>query len=191
MAARCSLPTVYAAPLRRRSSCRSRRSGLLRRTAVSKHRHPSRGHRAGRDCQRNSATLLGPGPQARYWPPTMNPAERFMVGKEEQGGGVRDAQTWVSRTKRTLRRRGYFPSLESSPPAGGISHKKRNRGFAAAAATYFAYSGKVGKTPLGEMAFWKDLRLTPWSFRSHFPQTPFLRECRRDTPALAAGAVPS
>ena len=65
MAARCSLPTVYAAPLRRRSSCRSRRSGLLRRTAVSKHRHPSRGHRAGRDCQRNSATLLGPGPQAR------------------------------------------------------------------------------------------------------------------------------
>ena len=58
-------PAVYAAPLRRRSSCRSRRSGLLRRTAVSKHRHPSRGHRAGRDCQRNSATLLGPGPQAR------------------------------------------------------------------------------------------------------------------------------
>ena len=32
---------------------------------MSKHRHPSRGHRAGRDCQRNSATLLGPGPQAR------------------------------------------------------------------------------------------------------------------------------
>ena len=161
MAARCSLPTVYAAPLRRRSSCRSRRSGLLRRTAVSKHRHPSRGHRAGRDCQRNSATLLGPGPQARYWPPTMNPAERFMVGKEEQGSGVRDAQTWVSRTKRTLRRRGYFPSLESSPPAGGISPKKRNRGFAAAAATYFAYRGKVGKTPLGKMAFGKDLGLTP------------------------------
>ena len=25
---------------------------------------------------------------------------------------------------------GYFPSLESSPPAGGISPKKRNRGFA-------------------------------------------------------------
>ena len=124
MAARCSLPTVYAAPLRRRSSCRSRRSGLLRRTAVSKHRHPSRGHRAGRDCQRNSATLLGPGPQARYWPPTMNPAERFMVGKEEQGSGVRDAQTWVSRTKRTLRRRGYFPPLESSPPAVGTSQNK-------------------------------------------------------------------
>ena len=32
---------------------------------MSKHRHPSRGFRAGRDCQRNSATLLGPGPQAR------------------------------------------------------------------------------------------------------------------------------
>ena len=28
-------------------------------------RHRSRGLRAGRDCQRNSATLLGPGPQAR------------------------------------------------------------------------------------------------------------------------------
>ena len=159
--ARRALPTVYVAPLRRTVPCRSRRSGLLRRTAVSKHRHPSRGHRAGRDCQRNSATLLGPGPQARYWCPTMNPAERFMVGKEEQGSGVRDAQTWVSRTKRTLRRRGYFPSLESSPPAGGISPKKRNRGFAAAAATYFAYSGKVGKTPLGKMAFGKDLGLTP------------------------------
>ena len=114
-----------------------------------------------------------------------------MVGKEEQGSGVRDTQTWMSRTKRTLRRRGYFPSLESSPPAGGISPKKRNRGFAAAAATYFACSGKVGKTPLGEMAFGKDLRLTPWSFRSHSPQTLILRECRRDTPALAAGAVPS
>ena len=87
----------------------------------------SRGHRAGRECQRNSATLLGPGPQARYWRPTMNPAERFMVGKEEQGSGVRDTQTWVSRTKRTLRRRGYFPSLESSPPAGGISPKTKQR----------------------------------------------------------------
>ena len=28
-------------------------------------RHPSRGFRAGRKCQRNSATPLGPGPQAR------------------------------------------------------------------------------------------------------------------------------
>ena len=27
--------------------------------------HPSRGFRAGWECQRNSATLLGPGPQAR------------------------------------------------------------------------------------------------------------------------------
>ena len=34
-------PTVYVEPLRRRSSCRSRRSGLLRRTAVSKHGHLS------------------------------------------------------------------------------------------------------------------------------------------------------
>ena len=50
-----------------------------------------------------------------------------MVGKEEQGSGVRDTQTWVSRTKRTLRRRGYFPSLESSPPAGGISPKTKQR----------------------------------------------------------------
>ena len=149
MAARRPPPTVYAAPLRRRLSCRSRRSGPLRRTAVSKHRHPSRGHRAGRDCQRNSATLLGPGPQARYWPPTMNPAERFMVGKEEQGSGVRDTQTRVSRTKRTLRRRGYFPSLESSPPAGGISPKKRNRGFAAAAASFFLSDQKETKESPG------------------------------------------
>ena len=106
---------------------RSRWSSSLRRTAVIKFRHPSRGFRAGRNCRRNSATPLGPGPQARYWPPTMNPAERFMVGKEEQGSGVGDTQTWVSRTKRTLRRRGYFPSLESSPPAGGTSPKTKQR----------------------------------------------------------------
>ena len=99
----------------------------MSRAAAITVRHRSRGFRAGRDCQRNSATLLGPGPQARYWPPTMNPAERFMVGKEEQGSGVRDTQTWVSRTKRTLRRRGYFPSLESSPPAGGTSPKTKQR----------------------------------------------------------------
>ena len=97
---------------------------------MSKHRHCSRGFRAGREYRQNSATPLGPGPQARYWPPTMNPAERFMVGKEKQESSVRDTQTWVSRTERTLRRRGYFPSLESSPPAGGTSPKKPNRGFA-------------------------------------------------------------
>mgnify|MGYP005801271215 CR=1 FL=1 len=124
MAARRPEPTVYVAPLRRRSSCRSRWLGSLSRAAAITIRHRSRRFRAGRDCRRNSATLLGPGPQARYWPPTMNPAERFMVGKEEQGSGVRDTQTWVSRTKRTLRRRGYFPPLESSPPAGGTSQNK-------------------------------------------------------------------
>ena len=101
---------------------------------MSKHRHPSRGHRAGRDCQRNSATLLGPGPQARRTLAT------FLLWK-------------------VARPQAEYPL-------------KQNRGFAAAAATYFAYSGKVGKTPLGEMAFWKDLRLTPWSFRSHFPPDP-------------------
>ena len=72
-----------------------------------------------------------------------------MVGKEEQGSGVRDTQTWVSRTKRTLRRRGYFPSLESSPPAGGTSPKKRNRGFAAAAASFFLSDQKETKESPG------------------------------------------
>ena len=171
MAARRPEPTVYVAPLRRRSSCRSRRSGLLRRTAVSKHRHPSRGHRAGRDCQRNSATLLGPGPQARYWPPTMNPAERFMVGKEEQGSGVRDTQTWVSRTERTLRRRGYFPSLESSPPAGGISPKSKTE-ISPCGASFFLSDQKETKESPGDVALGKGLRLRPRSFMSHFPPAP-------------------
>ena len=72
-----------------------------------------------------------------------------MVGKEEQGSGVRDTQTWVSRTERTLRRRGYFPSLESSPPAGGTSPKKRNRGFAAAAASFFLSDQKETKESPG------------------------------------------
>ena len=115
-----------------------------------------------------------------------------MVGKEEQGSGVRDAQTWVSRTKRTLRRRGYFPSLESSPPAGGISPKKRNRGFAAAAASFFLSDQKETKESPGDVAFGKDLRLAPWSFRSHVPPDPrFLRGSQRGTRAIPSGAVPS
>ena len=95
-----------------------------------------------------------------------------MVGKEEQGSGVRDTQTWVSRTKRTLRRRGYFPSLESSPPAGGTSPKRRNRGFAASAASFFLSDQKETKESPGDVAFGKDLRLAPWSFMSHFPPDP-------------------
>ena len=115
-----------------------------------------------------------------------------MVGKEEQGSGVRDAQTWVSRTKRTLRRRGYFPFLESSPPAGGIS-PKRNRGFAAAAASFFLSDQKETKESPGDAAFGKDLRLTPWSFRCRFPPDPLLRETGVPSfgLAVAAGAVPS
>ena len=95
-----------------------------------------------------------------------------MVGKEEQGSGVRDTQTWVSRTERTLRRRGYFPSLESSPPAGGISPKKRNRGFAAAAASFFLSDQKETKESPGVGVLRKDLRLTPWSFRNPTPGPP-------------------
>ena len=44
---------------------------------------------------------------------------------------------------------GYFPSLESSPPAGGISPKKRNRGFAAAAASFFLSDQKETKESPG------------------------------------------
>ena len=65
VAARRPEPTVYVEPLRRRSSCRSRWPGSLSRAAVIEFRHRSRGFRAGRDCRRNSATPLGPGPQAR------------------------------------------------------------------------------------------------------------------------------
>ena len=68
---------------------------------------------------------------------------------------------------------GYFPSLESSPPAGGIS-PKRNRGFAAAAATYFAYSGKVGKTPLGGNGFWEGPAACALVFQEPFPPDPLI-----------------
>ena len=68
---------------------------------------------------------------------------------------------------------GYFPSLESSPPAGGI-FPKRNRGFAAAAATYFAYSGKVGKTPLGGNGFWERPAACAWVFQEPFPPDPLI-----------------
>ena len=169
---------MYVEPLRRRSSCRSRWPGSLSRAAVIEFRHRSRGFRAGRDCRRNSATPLGPGPQARYWPPTMNPAERFMVGKEEQGSGVRDTQTWVSRTERTLRRRGYFPSLESSPPAGGISPKSKTE-ISPCGASFFLSDQKETKESPGVGVLRKDLRLTPWSFRNPTPGPPYLRGIQR------------
>ena len=49
------------------------------------------------------------------------------------------------------------------------------------------------KAPLGGMAFGKDLRLTPWSFRCRFPPDPLLRETGVPSfgLAVAAGAVPS
>ena len=54
---------------------------------------------------------------------------------------------------------GYFPSLESSPPAGGISPKKRNRGFAAAAASFFLSDQKETKESPGVSFVRKALRL--------------------------------
>ena len=71
-----------------------------------------------------------------------------MVGKEEQGSGVRDTQTWVSRTERTLRRRGYFPSLESSPPAGGISPKSKTE-ISPCGASFFLSDQKETKESPG------------------------------------------
>ena len=73
---------------------------------------------------------------------------------------------------------GYFPSLESSPPAGGISPKKRNRGFAAAAASFFLSDQKETKESPGVVILRKDLRLTPWSFRNPTPGPPFYRGAR-------------
>ena len=39
-------------------------------------------------------------------------------------------------------------------------------GFAAAAASFFLSDQKETKESPGDVAFWKDLRLAPWSFRS-------------------------
>ena len=49
---------------------------------------------------------------------------------------------------------------------------KQNRGFAAAAASFFLSDQKETKESPGDVAFGKDLRLAPWSFRSHFPPDP-------------------
>ena len=49
---------------------------------------------------------------------------------------------------------------------------KQNRGFAAAAASFFLSDQKETKESPGDVAFWKDLRLTPRSFMSHFPPDP-------------------
>ena len=96
--------------------------------------HQSRGHRAGRDCQRNSATLLGPGPQARRTLAT------FLLWK-------------------VARPQAEYPL-------------KQNRGFAAAAASFFLSDQKETKESPGVGIFKKDLRLTPWSFRNPTPRTP-------------------
>ena len=70
--------------------------------------------------------------------------------------------------------------------------KKRNRGFAAAAASSFCSDAKGTKKSPGNVAFGKDLRLTPWSFMSHFSPDPrFLRGSQRDALALATGAETS
>ena len=51
-------------------------------------------------------------------------------------------------------------------------------------ASDFPNDGKVTKGSPGDVAFWKDLRLTPWSFRSHFPpDPPILRGRISETPA--------
>ena len=102
---------MYVRKPRRRFSCRSRWSDSLRRTAVIKHRHPSRGHPRRPRPPRPQKRALGSGPA---------------------GPG----------------NFGYFPSLESSPPAGGIS-PKRNRGFAAAAASFFLSDQKETKESPG------------------------------------------
>ena len=70
--------------------------------------------------------LLGPGPQARHWHQIVSPAQRVTIGKKAQGSG-REMAARPFRVKRTLCRRGYFPSLESSPPAGGTSPCHRFR----------------------------------------------------------------
>ena len=107
VAARRPEPTVYVEPLRRRSSCRSRWPGSLSRAAVIEFRHRSRGFRAGRDCRRNSATPLGPGPQARRTLAT------FLLWK-------------------VARPQAEYPL-------------KQNRGFAAAAASFFLSDQKETK----------------------------------------------
>ena len=157
---------------------------------MSKHRHCSRGFRAGREYRQNSATPLGPGPQARYWPPTLNPAERFMVGKEKQESSVRDTKTWVSRTERTLRRRGYFPSLESSPPAGGTSPKRKQR-FRRCGGKFLLQRCKRNQKIAGDMARKKVFGLWPQAFARHLPGPLILRGSTSAALVLAAGAETS
>ena len=50
-----------------------------------------------------------------------------MVGKEEQGSGVRDTQTWVSRTERTLRRRGRRPHWRCLPEGPRLRGDRQRR----------------------------------------------------------------
>ena len=103
---------------------RKYRNRSLRRAAAITVRHRSRGFRAGRICQGIRRTPLGPGPQARHWHQIVSPEQRVTVGKEAQGSG-REMAVRPFRVKRTLCRRSCFPSLESSPPAGGTTLKTK------------------------------------------------------------------
>ena len=138
---------------------------------MSKHRHPSRGHRAGRDCQRNSATLLGPGPQARRTLAT------FLLWK-------------VARPQAEYR-------------------LKQNRGFAAAAASFFLSDQKETKespgadSPCqGEMSrsdrggrdrgFWERPSACALVFHEPLsPGSPFYGGSQRGAWAVASGAETS
>ena len=113
----------------------------------------------------------GSGPAGPLLDPNHEPSGAVHGWEEGAGSGVRDTQTWVSRTKRTLRRRGYFPSLESSPPAGGISPKTKQR-FRRCGGEFLSERSERNQRIAGAVAFGKDLRLTPWSFMSHFPPVP-------------------
>ena len=69
---------------------------------------------------------------------------------------------------------------------------KQNRGFAAAAASFFLSDQKETKESPGDVAFGKDLRLAPWSFMSHFPPDPlFYGGSQRGAWAVASGAETS
>ena len=65
-----------------------------------------------------------------------------------------------------------YHDKRNSPSADGEISLTQNRGFAAAAASFFLSDQKETKESPGDVAFGKDLQLTPWSFMSHFPPVP-------------------
>ena len=82
---------------------------------------------------------------------------------------------------------GYFPSLESSPPAGGISPKTKQR-FRRCGGEFLSERSERNQRIAGGCDFKERPAAYALVFQESHPRTPILRGSQRGTWAIASGA---